>query len=212
MAQMGFEDSKLLLKKQGIEMVDSEIAYSDSQAVKIALKLGFPVVLKIDSPDIVHKTDAGCVVVNVNSVSGVHSSYRSMIKKAEKMKAGINGVLVQKQSEGFEVIIGAKRDPQFGPVVIFGMGGIFVEVLKDVSMRIAPIDRNEAMRMIKETKAHEVLKGVRGKKPADVDSLSSLIAIVSNLMMDHSEVKELDLNPCFVNEKGFFIADARIII
>ncbi|NYZ79894.1 acetate--CoA ligase family protein, partial [Candidatus Micrarchaeota archaeon] len=212
MKQLPFEQAKHLLRKYDVEFAESETTASESHAVKAAQRIGFPVVLKIDSPDVIHKSDAGMVLLNVASVSGVHEAFKAIMKKAKRKKAHVNGVLVQKQGSGYELIVGAKRDAQFGPVIVFGMGGVFVEIMKDVAMRIAPVSRVEAHRMIKETKAYEVLKGARGGVRVDIEAIAALIARVSNVMMDNSEIRELDLNPCFADEKGYVVVDARIIV
>ena len=148
MKQMNFEDSKRLLRKNRIRVVDSEVAASPSHAVKIANRIGYPVVLKIDSPKIVHKTDVGGVKVNLNSASEVFNAYNEIMRKAKQVTNDINGIVVQEQAMGIEVIIGAKRDPQFGPVVLFGLGGIFVELMKDVSMKVMPFTRKDVKQMI----------------------------------------------------------------
>ena len=212
MRQLPFEQAKHILRKYDVEFAESEITASESHAVKAAQRIGFPVVLKIDSPDVIHKTDSGMVVLNVNSVSGVHDAFREIMKKAKRKKAHVNGVLVQKQGSGYEVIVGAKRDAQFGPVIVFGMGGVFVEVMKDVTMRIAPVSRSEAAKMIKETKAYELLKGARGGVKANVDAVAALIARVSNVMMDNNEIIELDLNPCFADGVKCVAVDARVMV
>lgn len=214
MKQMDFNEAKDMLQKYNIKVADSEIAETKNQAVKIAQKLGFPVVMKIISPDIVHKSDAGGIIVNVNSIPAVQHAFNEIEKNAKKYKrnAEITGVLVQKQAMGKEIIIGGKRDPQFGPIVLFGMGGIFVQVLKDVSMRIAPVDLGEAMRMIKEVKGYSILSGIRGEKPVAINKIARSIIRVSNLMMDEDTVKEMDLNPSFVNEKECVAADIRVLV
>ena len=149
MRQLDFEQARALIAKYGVDIAYSELAETESQAVKIANKIGFPIVMKIDSPDIIHKTDAGCVVINVNSIAQIHSVFQTLQKNAKKYKrnARINGVIVQKQAFGEEIIIGSKQDPQFGPTILFGLGGIFVEVMEDVSLRVAPVDRKEAKRI-----------------------------------------------------------------
>ncbi|MEM0372509.1 MAG: acetate--CoA ligase family protein [archaeon] len=212
MKQLPFERAKHLLRRYDVVFAESELTQSASHAVKAAQRIGFPVVMKVDSPKIIHKSDAGMVVLNVNSVSGVHSAFNEIMKKAKKKKAKVNGILVQKQGSGYEIIVGAKRDPQFGPVVLFGLGGVFVEIMKDVAMRVAPVTRAEAHRMIKETKAYAVLNGARGGIKADLEALTSLIAKISNLMMDNDEIVELDLNPCFLDDRGYIVADARIMV
>lgn len=214
MRQLDFEQARALLVKYGIDVAYSELAETESQAVKIANKIGFPIVMKIDSPDIVHKTDAGCVIININSIAQIHSVFQTLYKNAKKHKknARINGVVVQKQMFGEEIIIGSKQDPQFGPTILFGLGGIFVEVMKDVSLRIAPLDRKEALKMIKEIKGYPILSGARGKEPVDINKLAATIAKVSNMIMDEGDIVEMDLNPCFASPEGCIVADIRMMV
>jgi acetyl-CoA synthetase (ADP-forming) len=211
MEQVPFERAKHALSRYGINFAYSELAATESQAAKIALKTGFPIVMKIDSPEIVHKTEAGGVIMGINSLSDVHDAFHRLMEKAGNKK--LNGILVQKQVVGGrEVIVGAKRDSQFGATVLFGMGGIFVEVMKDVALRIAPITKEEALLMMQETKAYSLLSGARGQAPSDVESLAMLISKVSHFMSEHPEVKELDLNPCFALGEGYAVADVRMMI
>ena len=211
MKQMNFEDSKRMLRKQHIRVVDSEVAASPTHAVKIAQRIGFPVVLKIDSSKIIHKTDVGGVMVNLNSPTEVFGAYNKIMRKAKEITEDINGIVVQEQAIGIEVIIGAKRDPQFGPVVLFGLGGIFVELMKDVSMRIMPFTRQDVKQMIKEIKGYPMLTGVRGGEKINFTKLEDTILRIGTLMIDNPEIKEMDLNPCFVNKTNCIVADVRLM-
>ena len=212
MEQLSFNKAKFLLNKYKIKVSESELAETPSQAVKIAQKMGFPVVLKIDSPKIVHKTDAGCVETNLYSAGSVFESFNNIMKKARKITDEINGIVVQKQEKGIEVIIGAKRDAQFGPVVLFGLGGIYVNVFEDVSMRVYPFARKDVKEMIKEIKAYPLLNGFRGSEKINFTELENAILRTGSLMMENQSIKEMDLNPCFVNSSKCIATDARLMI
>jgi len=211
MKQLDFEKAKFLLNKHNISVVESELAVTPTQAVKIAQKIGFPVVLKIDSSKIIHKTDNGCVKTNLYSASAVFEAFNEIMKNARKITSDIEGVVVQKQAQGIEVIIGAKRDVQFGVVVLFGLGGIYVNLFKDVSMRVMPFTRKDVKQMIKEIKAYPLLNGFRGKEKINFTSLENAILRTGSLMMNNSSIKEMDLNPCFVNKKDCLVTDIRIM-
>ncbi len=211
-------ESKLITSKLGIPTTKFEIAKSPEEAVRIAERMGFPVVLKILSPQILHKTDVGCVKLNLANENDIIESYEEIIKNARNYTsdAEIYGVIVEEFAKpGHEVIVGGLYDPQFGQCVMFGgLGGIFVEVLKDVSFRVAPITEYDALEMIEETKGYLILKGIRGQPPADTDSIVDILLKTSQLMMDFPEIDQLDLNPIFVYEKrnGAICVDARIIL
>jgi acetyl-CoA synthetase (ADP-forming) len=185
------------------------------EAAAVAREIGFPVVAKVVSPDIVHKSDAGCVKIDLNNEGEVKSAYSAVMTAARKYnkEASIQGVLISEMKpEGTEVIIGATRDPEFGPVVTFGLGGVFVEVLEDVAFRVAPLTQSEAHDMVHEIKGLPILKGIRGKEPADIEAIINVIMEVSRLMLEHPEIEELDLNPILVYPKGGVAVDARIIV
>jgi len=199
----------------GIPVTKFELAKNEAQAVKLAEKIGFPIVLKIVSPDIVHKSDVGGVVVNLRDAKGVREAYQQIMKSIKKhnAKAEIVGILVQEMApSSTEVIVGAVKDPQFGPAMMFGLGGVFVEVLKDVTFRIAPINEDEAREMISEVKAYPLLKGYRNQPPADIDAIVRILMNASRLVTEHEEIRELDLNPIIVYEKGAKTVDARMIL
>ena len=212
-AQVKSEGRKNLLEEEGQEVLraygfpvpKSILATKDKEAIQAAKKIGFPVVMKIASPQIIHKSDAGGVKVGLKNPQEVRTAFREIIKNAKKYdkKAFIKGVLVQEMVKGGkETIIGSKLEPGFGPVVMFGMGGIYVEVLKDVTFRLAPITDNEADEMISSIKTNKLLQGVRGEKPSDLEKLSECIQRLSQLVSDFKEIKELDMNPVLVFEKG----------
>ena len=186
-----------------------------SDAIKAAKQIGFPVVMKIASPQIIHKSDAGGVKVGVSSEQAVTEAFDTIINNAKKYNkdAEIKGVLVQEMVKGGkELIIGSKQEPGFGQVIMLGMGGIYVEVLKDVTFRLAPVTNIEADDMIDSIRTKKLLEGVRGEKPADKKKLSELIQRLSSLLIDFPEIKELDMNPVLVMEegKGCKVLDVRI--
>jgi 4-hydroxybutyryl-CoA synthetase (ADP-forming) len=199
------EEGQEILRAYGFPVPKSILATKDKEAVSAAKKIGFPVVMKIASPQIIHKSDAGGVKVGLKNPKEVKAAFREIIKNAKKYdkKAIIKGVLVQEMIKGGkETIIGSKLEPGFGPVVMFGMGGIYVEVLKDVTFRLAPITDKEADEMIASIKTNKLLQGVRGEKPSDISKLSECIQRLSQLVTDFKEIKELDMNPVLVFEKG----------
>jgi acetyl-CoA synthetase (ADP-forming) len=208
-------EAKAVCRDYGIPVTKSELATNEQEAARLAEKIGFPVVLKILSPDIIHKSDVGGVMVNLKDEKEVRNAYQQIMKnvKNHNAKAKILGILVQEMApSSTEVIVGAIKDPQFGPALMFGLGGVFVEVLRDVTFRIAPVAADEAREMIGEVKAYPLLKGYRGSPPADIDAIVKIILATSKLVMEHQEVKELDLNPIMVYEKGAKTVDARIIL
>jgi len=208
-------EAKMVCMEYGIPVTRFKVAGTAEEAVKFAEGIGYPIVLKIVSPDVIHKFDVGGVVLNLKSPSEVKDAYQNILKNIKKHKpdAKILGVLVQEMAPtSTEVIVGATKDPQFGPALMFGLGGIFVEVLKDVTFRIAPITESDAREMINEVKAYPILKGYRGQPPADIDAIVNILMNTSKLVMDHQEIKELDLNPIMVYEKGAKTVDARIIL
>ena len=209
------EEGQEVLRAYGLPLPQSALAKTEQEAVKIAKKIGYPVVLKIASPQIIHKSDAGGVKVNIQNDKDVHSAFKEIIKNAKKYSknAVIQGVLVVEMVKGGkEMIIGSKQEPGFGPVLMLGMGGIYVEILKDVTFRLAPVTDKEAEDMIASIKTKKLLEGVRGEKPSDLAKLSECIQRLSQLVTDFTEIKELDMNPVLVMEKGkgCKILDVRI--
>jgi acyl-CoA synthetase (NDP forming) len=208
-------EAKTVCMEYDIPVTAFRVAKTEEAALKFADEIGYPVVLKIVSPDILHKSDVGGVIINLRSTDEVKDAYRKIITNVKKHKADadIVGIFVQEMApKSTEVIIGATKDPQFGPALMFGLGGVFVEVLEDVTFRIAPITERDAREMITEVKAYPLLTGYRGQPPADIDTIISILLNTSKLVMDHQEIKELDLNPIIVYEKGAKTVDARIIL
>ena len=208
-------EANTICMEYGIPVAAFKLAKNEDEAVKTAEQLGYPVVLKIVSPDILHKSDAGGVIVNLRSNAEVRSAYAKILENANKYNPSvrITGVLVQEMApKSTEVIVGAIKDSQFGQTMMFGLGGIFVELLKDVTLKIAPITEAEAVEMITGVKAYPILKGYRNTIPADVDAITAILLNTSRLVMENPEIKELDLNPVMVYEKGATTVDARIIL
>ncbi len=208
-------EAKTVCMEYGIPVTKFKVAKDEAEAVKFAEELGYPVVLKIVSPDIIHKSDVGGVIIGLKTAADVEKAYTQILENVKKHspKAEIVGVLVQEMAPtSTEVIVGAIKDPQFGPALMFGLGGIFVEVLKDVTFRVAPVTEDEAREMITEVRAYPLLKGYRNLPPADTETIIKIIQNTSKLVMEHQEIKELDLNPIMVYEKGAKTVDARIIL
>jgi acetyl coenzyme A synthetase (ADP forming)-like protein len=208
-------EGKLVCDAYGIKVPQEGVAASGEEAARLAAGMGFPVVMKIVSPDILHKTEAGGVIVGVKSAEEALSAFEKIVSnaKAYKKDARITGVQVQQMlSGGQEVIIGAVTDGSFGKLVAFGLGGVLVEVLKDVTFRLAPVTGEEAGSMLDSIQAAEMLKGVRGGDPVNRDALADMIVRVSQLVSDYPEISELDLNPVFATKEGAVAADVRIVV
>ncbi|MFQ5933266.1 MAG: acetate--CoA ligase family protein [Dehalococcoidia bacterium] len=208
-------ESKELLKEAGINITEAYLAGSKDEAIAQAKKVGFPVVLKVLSPQVVHKSDIGGVKLGLNSEGEVANAHDEIISavKAKEPSATIDGVSVQGMARpGIEVIMGMSKDPQFGPVLMFGLGGIMVEVLKDVAFRIVPLNKRDAQEMVREIKGYPILEGYRGQEPASVEMLEEALLKLSAFAEAHSEVREIDLNPVFVYGDGLTAVDARIIL
>ncbi len=208
-------ESKQLLHEAGIPVTVSRLATNADEAASIASEIGFPVVLKVVSGDIAHKSDVGGVVLGLADAEAVKRGYDEMMAKvkAAAPNATIDGVAVQQMAKpGTEVIIGTTTDPQFGPVMMFGLGGIFVEVLKDVAFRIVPLEPRDAKQIVREIKGYPVLEGVRGQEGADLASLEKLILQISEFVEQHPEVRELDLNPVLAYPDGAIAVDARVVL
>jgi len=198
-------ESMKLLEKYGIPVASFEIAESAEGAAAASERLGFPAVMKIVSEEHTHKTDVGGVVVGLKSREEVVNAYNKLSKISGK-------VLVQKMVPGKEVIVGVKIDDVFGPAIMFGLGGIFVELFKDVSFRLCPIDEAEAEEMIRDTKASKILYGFRGSKPLDVEAIKDILVKTSRLAASEKNLESLDINPVMVSEKGAVAVDARILV
>ena len=207
-------ESKKFLERYGIKFVTSELVREVDEAIRFAKRVGFPIVAKVSSPDVIHKTDVGGIVTNIQDEIELTHALLTIHKnvKAKVPNARVEGIILQKMVKGIEVIVGGIVDPTFGSCVSFGSGGIFTEVYQDVSFRVTPLTRKDALEMIKETKVYKVLKGFRNLPKANIRSLVDLLIKVSDLMEENKEVMELDLNPVFVTPKESLVADARIIV
>jgi acetyl-CoA synthetase (ADP-forming) len=208
-------EAKNLCGLYGLPVTRIKVEETEDRAVQAAEEIGFPVVLKIVSPQVLHKSDAGGVLINVKDEDGVRKGYNKILEnvKAHVPDAEITGILVQEMApNGTEVIVGSTKDPTFGPTLMFGLGGIFVEILKDVSFRLAPITKTDAEEMVKEIKAYKILEGARGMPPADQETIVDILLATSKMLMECPEIKELDMNPVLVYEKGAKIVDARVIL
>jgi len=211
-------EAKQVFSAYGMPVTSTELATSEGEAVTLARKIGYPVVMKIVSPDILHKSDAGGVKVNIKDDAGVREAFTTIMKnaKAYKASADIHGIAVQEMAPwGTEVILGSVNDPTFGPTMMFGLGGIFVEVLKDVTFRVAPVADTQARRMLDEIRGAPILAGVRGESPRDRDALADVICQYSTMIIDlKDEIAESDANPVLVYEQGsgLKVVDARIIL
>lgn len=208
-------ESKEFFQYYKIPVVKSETATSIQSLVEAARRIGYPIVLKILSPDILHKTEAGGVVLDIKDDRELAMAYTNMLRnvKTKFPQAKIDGFIVQSTlKDGYEIIIGGKYDPTFGPVVMLGFGGIFVELFNDVAFRVAPLTREDALDMIEEIKSGKILKGFRGRKPADLNAIVDIILKVSRMMAENPEIRELDINPVIANEREAVAVDARIIL
>ncbi len=203
-------ESKEILEGAGIATTGYLVARSEDEALALCEKIGFPVVMKIVSPDVVHKSDAGGVRLNLQSADEVRKAYRGMMDTFKYQH--IEGITIQRMAApGIEAIIGVTRDPSFGPLIMFGLGGVFVEVLRDVSFRILPITEKDAAEMIEEIRGSDILKGYRGR-PVDLQSLQQLLLKISRLIEENPEIHELDLNPLFLYSEGYIAVDARMFV
>ncbi len=209
-------EAQKVLKYYNFPVLKTLIAHNVDEAVTLAQEIGFPVALKILSPQIVHKSEAGGVILNVNSPSAVREAFELLIQRAKSYNsdAQINGVIVQPMIEknGYELIIGGKTDPVFGPVVLFGMGGVGVELFKDYSIGLPPLNTTLLRRMMEETKVYQLLKGYRNTPPVDLKRLEETVLLFSQLLIDFPQIKEISINPLLVNEKDACILDATIVI
>ncbi|MCK4883728.1 MAG: acetate--CoA ligase family protein [Candidatus Diapherotrites archaeon] len=210
---LSVEESQKKLEKYKVKFAKSKTAKTTVEAAKFSKKIGFPIAMKIISPDIIHKSDVGCIEINIENETQASKAFEKIISNALKANksAKINGVLIQQQLKGQEVIIGGKNDAQFGPVILFGLGGIFVEVIKDVSIRVAPVTSAEAQEMIEEIKGRKLLEGMRGEKPVNKKALKKLIVAVSKFITSEKDFLELDLNPVMVDDVDAIAVDARIL-
>ena len=209
-------DSKEMLMAYGLPVIRTEIAESEAQASSIGREVGYPLVMKVHSPDITHKTDAGGIRLDLRCDADVCEAYRQIISSARRYKpdARIEGVTIQPyfSNPDYEILLGAKRDPNFGPVILFGMGGIYTEVLKDRSLGLPPMNRLLARRLMQETKIYSLLKGYRNRPAADMERLEEMIIRLSQLLIDFPEIAELDMNPVLIRDGNPVAVDARILV
>ena len=206
------DESFEVLKEYRIPIADYAVVKNKSNAVDAANQLGYPVVLKAISKKVSHKTDIGAIFLSLYSEKAVQDAFDEISKNVEKAKAKLDSVLVQKMiSGGQEIMIGGKKDPQFGQTIAFGLGGIFVEVLEDVAFRVVPIKKEDAEKMMKEIKGYKILSGFRGKK-YDIDAIMDTLMKISKMLDENQNIAELDLNPIIALPKGTIVVDARIIL
>ena len=204
-------ESKELLEEIGIPIPVQKLTSSKEETLSTAEEIGYPIVLKLIAEDIVHKSDTGAVKLNLKSKEETEKAYEELMKIPSQADRKIS---VQKMADEpiTELIIGMTTDPQFGPALMFGIGGILVELLEDVSFRIAPITEYDAKEMIHEIKGFPILDGYRGKPKADIDAIVEVLLNISDLVTKHEEIYEMDLNPVFIYEKGLICVDARVIL
>jgi succinyl-CoA synthetase beta subunit len=200
--------AKEILRLAGVEVPLYCWAKNQDEALEFAAKQGYPLAMKVVSPQVLHKTDAGGVVVGIDSREGLLAAFAHM-----RLIPGFAGVHLEEMCQGIELIIGAKIDYQFGPVLLLGLGGVSVEIYKDTVIRMAPLEKNEVEAMVHSLKAHELLQGFRGAAAINMEALGTLMTTFSKLVVDLSaEIESIDLNPVFCNEKRCVVADARIIL
>lgn len=215
--QVGEAQAKEILRAYDFDVPPGQLAMSVDEAVEVAERIGYPVAMKIASPDIIHKSDMGGVKLNLGSATAVRDAYDLMMLRVRQREpnAHIEGVYIETMvGRGRETIVGMTRDPQFGPMLMFGLGGIFVEVMKDVTFHIAPITHDEALQMLRSTKSYELLKGVRGQASVDINAIATALQRISQLVTDFPQIKEMDINPFIVGRvgTGSIAADARITL
>ncbi|HJX03720.1 MAG TPA: acetate--CoA ligase family protein, partial [Dehalococcoidia bacterium] len=206
---------KEFLKSAGIDVIETRLARSREEAVAVSKELGYPVAMKIISPQITHKSDAGGVRLDIRTAAGAGRAYDAIMKSVNKNipDAVIEGVSVQKMApRGVELVVGMTKDAQFGPMLMFGLGGIFVEVLKDVTFRILPLSGEDARGMIGEIKGYRILQGYRGQEAVDLDGLERLLLKISRFVELHPEIGEMDINPVIAHSRGIVAVDARIVL
>lgn len=208
-------ESKELLRESGIPVMDTVLARTRTEATRQAQEMGLPVVLKIVSPEVTHKSDVGGVKVGLDSLRQVRGAFDSIVSSTQEAvpSATIEGVSVQKMADpGVEIIIGANKDPQFGHVIMFGLGGVLVEMLRDVSLRLVPLTPRDAREMVREIKSLPLLQGYRQYPACSLESIEKALLDLSSFLEKHEEVRELDLNPIFCYADGLVAVDARVVL
>ena len=206
--------AKELLKEAGIPVIDTRLAKTADEAVSLSKEMGYPVAMKIVSPNVAHKSDIGGVVLNISEAAQAAEAFQQIISSVEQgvPAAIIEGVSVQKMAPpGVEIIIGMNKDPQFGPAIMFGLGGVLVEVLRDVSFRLVPVLPVDAAEMVREIKGFALLQGYRGQSPVDINRLEEIIVKVSDFIEKNPQIEELDLNPLIATGDNIVAVDARIL-
>lgn len=208
-------ESKRLLGQAGINCIKTELAISEAEAVTLSREIGFPVALKIASPDIIHKNDGGGVRLGLDTPDKVKTAYREILSNTGRNNPGatVHGISVQPMaSAGVAVIIGMKKDPQFGPVIMFGLGGWLVEIIEDIALRVSPLKRQDATLMIREVKGYRLLTGYRGQAPANIAALEDMLLAVSDFAEKNPAVKEIDLNPVIAGSRAAVSVDAAVVL
>jgi len=216
-ATINFPELEEIFQAYDIPIVSTKVAYNLIEALAAAEEIGYPVVMKVLSPEVTHKSDLGGVYLNLNSPEAVENAFKKIkaLELNQELKIPVLGVLIQPyitDPDSIEIILGSKKDPVFGPVLVYGLGGIYTELFKDVAFRIAPINRTQALAMIKETRSYQLLLGFRGKPPLDIEALVSSLLSLGQIVVNHPEIQELDLNPLLVRPKGVLALDARLSI
>jgi acetate---CoA ligase (ADP-forming) subunit beta len=214
MKLMDYTKTKHLLKEFKIPLPVEKLIQTAEEGKAFARSHGYPIAMKIISKDIIHKSDIGCVKANIKDDKELSQAFKDIVYNAHHFypNAVLDGMLIQKQSSGYEIIIGMKHDNVFGPVIMFGLGGVFVEVMKDVSFQIAPVTKTEAKEMIEKIKGYKILQGIRGAKPANIDALADIIVNLSKLAKKNKYIAEIDFNPVFVDNKKATVVDARVML
>ena len=205
-------EAKQMLQAYGVPVTVEAVCGSADEAVMVAQRIGYPVAMKVVSPQVVHKTEFKAVCLNVPNDKNVEEIYRSFEQEAMRANFDLSGVLVSEMATGQEMIIGSTKDPQFGNLMMLGMGGIAVQVYKDVSYRLAPVTEQDVKEMLSEIKGSILLYGFRGRERANIQALAQAVIAVSNMLTEVDEIVEMDLNPIFVNPEGVKVADARILL
>ena len=208
------EESREIMELAGIPFNKCGLAGNADEAVELANSIGYPIVMKIVSPQVIHKTEVGGVRVNIASEDEVRSTFEDIVKGVMKKvpEAEINGILMEEMASGTELIVGTTTDLQFGPMIMFGIGGIFVEVYKDVSFRLIPINPGDALEMMGEIKGKVLLTGIRGLPGAEPEELVDILVKVSRLIENNPEIDEMDINPLLITPKGVMAVDARVLL
>jgi acyl-CoA synthetase (NDP forming) len=205
---INFKKTKKILADYEIPLVESKLAQNKKNVFSFANEVEYPVVLKSASTEILHRTELGAVITDIKTKKELEEAFEKLLKIESVKKEDI---LIQKQLSGRELIVGAKTDPTFGPIVLFGLGGTFVEVYEDISFRLAPIEKKEAKKMIEEIRGTKILKEFRGKKSIDFATLKDLLVKTSHLISEKENIKELDFNPVIANKNGCWVVDAKIL-